>query len=329
MSCGKIDCSLPVIPWGKYCELHRKKAKKCAEPGCIHNARDRYNHCKRHNGGDRCIEPGCKSSAVETYDKCKRHFGGKRCIVSGCTKSARGKSDHCVLHGGCRCVEPGCTKSIQGKSDRCISHNGGNRCTVTGCKTSSRFKNGKCDYHGGGIRCPNCIGWIDSRGGDSKYDGYCATCFKRVFPEDPRSTVIYKHSKEIRVRNAITETSQQNNLFKGFVHDRPLYTGNCDCTHRRRVDHRKLIGNTMIAVETDEHAHRGYDEKDEEIRYDDLYMIHSGKWIFIRFNPDNTKDQKTDIEDRISHLLDVMEEQMERVAREENHELVEIIKLFY
>jgi hypothetical protein len=43
------------------------------------------------------------------------------------------------------------------------------------------------------------------------------------------------------------------------------------------VDHRKLIGNTMLAVETDENAHRGYDEKDEEIRYDDLYMIHSGK----------------------------------------------------
>jgi hypothetical protein len=33
----------------------------------------------------------------------------------------------------------------------------------------------------------------------------------------------------------------------------------------------------MLAVETDENAHRGYDEKDEEIRYDDLYMIHSGK----------------------------------------------------
>lgn len=82
----------------------------------------------------------------------------------------------------------------------------------------------------------------------------------------------------------------------------------------------------MIAVETDEHAHRNYDEKDEEIRYDDLYMIHSGKWIFIRFNPDNNKDDKTDLEDRISVLLDVMEEQMERVAREE---IVEIIKLFY
>jgi len=33
-------------------------------------------------------------------------------------------------------------------------------------------------------RCPNCIEWIDSRSGKSKYDGYCATCFKRVFPDD-------------------------------------------------------------------------------------------------------------------------------------------------
>jgi very-short-patch-repair endonuclease len=85
----------------------------------------------------------------------------------------------------------------------------------------------------------------------------------------------------------------------------------------------------MMAIETDEHAHQGYDEKDEERRYDDLYMIHSGKWIFIRFNPDTTRTQKTDIEDRIIVLLDVMETQMKRIYSEENTELVEIITLFY
>ena len=31
-----------------------------------------------------------------------------------------------------------------------------------------------------------------------------------------------------------------------------MYTGHCDCTHRRRIDHRLLVGNTMIAVETDQ-----------------------------------------------------------------------------
>ena len=33
--------------------------------------------------------------------------------------------------------------------------------------------------------------------------GYCATCFKRVFPNDQRSQIIYTHTKEIMVRNAI------------------------------------------------------------------------------------------------------------------------------
>jgi hypothetical protein len=179
------------------------------------------------------------------------------------------------------------------------------------------------------MRCPNCIDWIDSRCGNRKYDGYCATCFKHIFPEDLRSTTIHEHTKELMVRNAITNASQSNTSFQGFVHDLPLYTGNCDCTHRRRVDHRKLIGNTILAIETDEFAHRSYDEKDEEIRYDDLYMIHSGKWIYIRFNPDVIRGQTTDIEDRITILLDVIEEQIQRITSEENTELVEIIKLFY
>jgi hypothetical protein len=61
----------------------------------------------------------------------------------------------------------------------------------------------------------------------------------------------------------------------------------------------------LRCVETDENAHN---EKDEEIRYDDLYMVHSGKWIFIRFNPDG---KGIDMVDKLSRLI------------------LEIIKLFY
>jgi hypothetical protein len=179
----------------------------------------------------------------------------------------------------------------------------------------------KCRKHNGGPRCPNCITWIDSRGGTAKYDGYCATCFKRIFPDDARSKTIYSHTKETMVRNII------NNNFKGFIHNTPIYTGNCDCTHRRRIDHRKMFNDTILAIETDEFGHRGYDKHDEEIRYDDLYMIHSGKWIFIRFNPD-TNVSKMDIEDKLDVLIETIEGCINRIETGENTELVEIIKLF-
>ncbi len=91
--------------------------------------------------------------------------------------------------------------------------------------------------------------------------------------------------------------------------------------------HRKLLGNTILAVETDEFGHRGYDQNDEEIRYDDVYMIHSGKWIFIRFNPDNNIS-KTDIDDKLDKLIEIMEDCISRIENNENTELLEIIKLY-
>ena len=70
-------------------------------------------------------------------------------------------------------------------------------------------------------------------------------------------------------------------------------------------------------------------EKDEEIRYDDLYMIHSGKWIFIRFNPDETRNDKTDLEDRLEILKGEIESQISRIESGTNTEILEIVKLFY
>jgi len=297
-----------------YCATHKKEgminvtSKICIEKECKIQATfakvgDPPKFCEAHKLDGMinvrvkiCNEPDCKNQAVGGYLKCRTHKGGKRCIVSGCESGAESKTDRCVTHGG------------------------GKLCNETGCKSKAQGKTDKCVKHGGGNRCPNCIDWIDSRGGRSEYDGYCVTCFKRLFPDDERSKVVYGHTKEIRVRNAI------NDRFEGFIHDRPLYTGDCDCTHRRRIDHRKLIGNTILAIETDEFGHRDYDEKDEIIRYDDVYMIHSGKWIFIRFNPDG--DKRVDMEDKLEKLLDTIEEQVERIENEENEELLEIIKLY-
>lgn len=235
-------------------------------------------------------------------------------------------------HGGQRCTEPGCKKRDKG-GGKCIRHGGGTRCDEPGCTKSAavctkfpRINNNstigkaKCKAHGGGDRCPNCITWPDSRCGSVNYDGYCATCFKHLFPNDERSKVVYIHTKEIRVRNKINE------VFEGFIHDKPLYTGQCDCTMRRRIDHRKLIGATLLCIETDEFAHKGYDPKDEEIRYDDLFMVHSGKWVFIRFNPDG---KGVDMDDKLSRLVEEIHIQIKRIENEENSELLEVVKLFY
>ena len=125
------------------------------------------------------------------------------------------------------------------------------------------------------------------------------------------------------VRNVI------NSNFEGLIHDKPLYTIDCDCTHRRRIDHRKLIGNTVLAIETDEFGHKSYDQHDEEIRYDDVYMIHSGKWIFIRFNPDNNISKvDIDIDDKINKLIETMNECIDRINNDENTEPLEIINLY-
>ncbi len=55
-------------------------------------------------------------------------------------------------------------------------------------------------------------------------------------------------------------------------------------------------------------------------------MIHSGKWIFIRFNPDGGK---VDLEDKLKVLVGEIEEQIRRIENEENDELLEIVKLYY
>ena len=164
--------------------------------------------------------------------------------------------------------------------------------------------------------------------GNIKYKYYCTHCFTNLFPSDPLVLQVHKKSKENYVRDFLNE------YFDGFVHDHPLWSHTCDCSHRRRIDHRKLIGNTLLCIETDEYQHKRYDVEDEKIRYDDLYMIHGGKFIFIRFNPDaytnnNGKRINTYIKHRMDDLKTEIEKHIERINNEDNSELLEVHYLFY
>lgn len=174
----------------------------------------------------------------------------------------------------------------------------------------------------------NCKSSFCTSYGNKNYDFYCIHCFSNLFPNDPRSKNVRFKTKEITIRDFLNEN------FEEFIHDTPLWTGNCDCSHRRRIDFRKLVGNTLLCIEVDEFQHKRYDKDYEEIRYDDLYMAFSGKYIFIRFNPDeyvdkygNRKNPK--LIDRLDTLGNEICYQMNRIEDENNKELLEIVYLFY
>lgn len=166
------------------------------------------------------------------------------------------------------------------------------------------------------------------RTGNIKYRYHCTHCFQHLFPTDPLTRDIRLKTQETIVKTFI------NDNFNYFIHDQPMWTGQCDCSHRRRIDHRTLIGNTLLCIETDERQHKRYEDGYEEVRYDDLFMVHGGKFIFIRFNPDkytnaNGIPQNPKMDYRLDLLKREIEFQMDRIKNDENEELLEITYLFY
>jgi hypothetical protein len=122
--------------------------------------------------------------------------------------------------------------------------------------------------------------------------------------------------------------------FSEFIHNTSLWTGQADCTCRRRIDFRWLIGNTLLCVEVDEDQHKYRDKEDELMRYDDLMMLHGGKFVFIRFNPDmyiddEGKRRNPEMPTRLKALKETIIESVEEIQNEENDELVEVKLLFY
>ena len=95
-----------------------------------------------------------------------------------------------------------------------------------------------------------------------------------IFPKDLRTADIRKKTKELKVVGHISSK------YDDFYHDKPLFVGGCDCTQRRRID---FIDNTFC-IEIDENQHKFIIRK---TRFDTtIYMGFSGKFIFIRYNPD-------------------------------------------
>ena len=123
---------------------------------------------------------------------------------------------------------------------------------------------------------------------------------------------------------------------KASKNDKPFYVdleGGC-CATKRRIDLRKLINNTMLCIEVDENQHKNYIKESENYRYDDLFMDFSGKYIFIRYNPDKFidkygKSRNPMFDTRMDVLEKSINKHIERINNDDNKDLVEIHHLFY
>ena len=286
-NCTFLDCPKSAQGATDFCKAHGG-GKRCTFLDCSKSAEGATDFCKSHGGGKRCqgfTEDGkaCLNSAAGATDFCKSHGGGKRCTFLDCPKSARGATDFCCKHGGGkRCTFPDCPKGAERATDFCKAHGGGKRCTFLDCPKSAQGATDFCFAHGGGPRCPNCINWIDSQGANKKFNGFCARCYCRLFPNDPR----------VRRNNKTKEGAVLCHIRQYFPdliipNDRRINGG---CSAKRPDFFIELLTHTII-VEVDESGHLSYDQSCENKRIMQLSEdIAHRPMVLIRFNPDKNND---------------------------------------
>lgn len=361
--CGKSTPSYnkPLKKKPMYCKkcktdnMINLKRKRCKIKKCIHKPYFNYPNetdgifCIYHKRArminiieNRCEEIGCKNDAYYNYPNekyvkyCDEHKKETMIIINKFNKLC--EEPHCINKSrvfdfpggnGLYCKKHKKNGMINIKLKKCQCEKGVAYYNIETEKQPKYCKLCKTDTMVNvTIKiCPGAEGTCRTPA-KKQYKGYCKHCFRNMFPNDPLVFTIGTKSKELKVRDFI------NSNFEGFLHDKPLYTGHCDCSVRRRIDHRKLIGNTLLVIETDENQHKSYKKMDEETRYNDLYMAFSGKWIYIRFNPDKFLSKKggrrnPPLEIRLERLKKEILKQINRINNEENTELIERVYMYY
>jgi hypothetical protein len=163
---------------------------------------------------------------------------------------------------------------------------------------------------------------------------YCTHCFANLFKDDPRTAQIRTKSKETKWVSALVAQLP----YSGWVHDKPLYVdfhGGC-CATKRRIDLRLLVehetkGVFWLCIEIDEHQHKSYAAGYDEARYNDLFLDFSGRYMFLRVNPDpfRKQGQRLDppFEARLHEVVATIRELIKHGPM--GHDLIEITHLFY
>ena len=340
------------------CEHGRRKdrCKDCGGAGiCKHN-RLRF-QCKDCGGSQICEHNHRKATCLKCAGSqiCKHNKIKGMCIECGGSelchhgrskykcKECRGNQicQHGVLKYNCKECN-GSQRCEHGRLKQSCKDCGGSKyCKHERLKERCKECGGSqiCEHGKVRAQCADCGGSSickskDTIGcrtrGNRKLNGYCSHCFVNIFPDDTRALTVRKKSKEIQVMTHIFS------IYEGFKNDKPFYVdleGGC-CETKRRIDLRKLIGNTMLCVEVDENQHKYYINESETNRYNDLFMDFSGKYIFIKYNPDKYidkfgKSKNPMFDTRMEVLEKSIDKHIQRIERAENEGLVEIHHLFY
>ena len=123
--------------------------------------------------------------------------------------------------------------------------------------------------------------------------------------------------------------------------DKPLYVtydGGC-CDSKRRIDLWAIVGNVVFALEIDESQHKRYVREDpdhEENRYNELVMDFTGRFVFLRINPDPYKvagikrdpsfeERLASVEEKIADLLT----DIESGGEDDSQDMVQVHHIFY
>ena len=338
---GKIKSRCKECGGSEICEHNRRRSqcKACGGSEICEHGRKRY-ICKDCGGTGICEHNKIKSECKECGGSqiCQHGRRRDRCKDCGgngmCEHNKR--KQYCKDCGGSQICEHG------RRRDRCKDCSGTQICEHNRRRSQCKECGGSeiCEHNKHKQNCPECGGGgafckslktIGCRtNGNRKLNGYCSHCFVNLFPEDPRALTVRKKSKELQV---ITHIFSK---YDGFKNDKPFYVdleGGC-CETKRRIDLRKLLGNTMLCIEVDENQHKYYIKEKEIERYNDLFMDFSGKYVFIRYNPDKYidklgKSKNPMFETRMEILEKSINKHIKRIENGENHDLVEIHHLLY
>eukprot|EP00729_Bicosta_minor_P032666 gene32666-biopygen11569 len=163
--CSVEGCTTKATTRG-LCTKHGANGK-CAEMGCVTNARKRGGYCSKHSKKVACAHPNCSTPLVPGKGVCTKHGAFGICTAWGCkTNAANGKKGHCVKHSKDKatCSTSDCSNGVAARG-LCSAHGARGFCSMNGCNTGA-VKDGLCTKHGAKKICTfnDCTTAAHSRG---------------------------------------------------------------------------------------------------------------------------------------------------------------------